>query len=478
MLYGLTRGDLRIKQILAALAALIAFALPAAAQTVTLTDSSDTTLRAGAYANTNYGSSTVLETRASDNADYHRRVLVKFDTHNTIPSGSSVQSATLTLTVKGGNAETRTLDAFRETSPYTDTEATWNVRRTSTAWSQPGGDLAEKIASSTVTNTTGSKVTFNVTAAVQAIVSGKYGTRYTRIMLIDRGASSRDSYKQYDSEQAGGGLGPVLTVVLGPASSPPTTPPPSTSGTTLRFFEYNTHHGVGTDGVYNIDRIASVVAKYNPDVVVLIEVEKYTGWGNEDQPERYKSLLQSKTGRTWYYVFAQEYGDWSANGKGNLLLSRFPFTKTDRHYLSTDRTVALGEFTVNGRNITAMATHLDPYDQGIRYTQATQLMSYASGWSENKMISGDMNAWPDQTSIGYIDGYYNDAWTKAEALGTASYYGSYSAGQTRSGRIDYIFYSKQASYLKVQKMQLIDSRDSNGVMPSDHRPIMATFTVQ
>jgi endonuclease/exonuclease/phosphatase family metal-dependent hydrolase len=473
----LPAGALRLKMTLAAAAAFVAFAIPAGAQTLTLTSASDTTLRGGSYANTNYGTKSLLEIRAgSSDLTYERRMLLKFDTDSTIPQGTSITSAKLTITVAGGDSMSRTVDAMRESSPYTDTEATWNQRRTSTSWSTAGGDVAEKTASATITNVVGSKVTFDVTSTVQAIVNGTYGSsRYTRLELIDHGADTSASYKQVYSEEAGGGLGPVLTVVLGAASSAPTTT--TTSGTRLKYFEYNTHHGVGTDGVYDLDRIASVVAKYYPDVVDLVEVEKYTSWGNEDQPAHYKQLLEQKTGYTWYYVFAQEYGQWTSPGKGNLLLSRFPFTRIDRHYLSYDRTVALGQFTVNGRNITAMATHLDPYDSTIRYTQAGELLSYASGWSENKMISGDMNAWPDQTSIARIDGSYYDAWVTASAIGTAYYYGSYTAGQTRSGRIDYVFYSKGASALKIVKMQLIDT-EVNGVMPSDHRPIMATFTVQ
>ncbi|MDQ3418903.1 MAG: hypothetical protein M3541_08990 [Acidobacteriota bacterium] len=41
-----------------------------------------------------------------------------------------------------------------------------------------------------------------------------------------------------------------------------------------------------------------------------------------------KSMLQSKTGRTWYAHFIQEYGQWSSNGKGHLILSTYPLDST------------------------------------------------------------------------------------------------------------------------------------------------------
>ena len=134
------------------------------------------------------------------------------------------------------------------------------------------------------------------------------------------------------------------------------------------------------------------------DVVSLNEVERYTGWGNEDQPARFRDLLQSATGQPWYYHFAQEYGNWDANGKGNLLLSRYPFVATGRETLSWSRTMGIATIVVNGRNINVMSTHLDPESRSRREEQARQVVSIASSWSHPRIITGDFNAWPDQSS--------------------------------------------------------------------------------
>ena len=103
-----------------------------------------------------------------------------------------------------------------------------------------------------------------------------------------------------------------------PSPAPPPPPVPPGSGVPLRFLQWNTHHGgYGTDGVYSPDRIATWAASANPDVISFIEIEKNDSWGEQDQPEVYKALLQQKTGKTWYYVFAQEFGAWDSSGKGN-----------------------------------------------------------------------------------------------------------------------------------------------------------------
>ncbi|MEN3340258.1 MAG: hypothetical protein V7647_3934 [Acidobacteriota bacterium] len=462
-------------------ASLLFVAATAGAQTITLSQSNATTLRGGTYASTNYSDEPVLETRASSDASYARRGLLKFDTQTTIPAGTAIASARLTITMAGGNSQSRQLSAYGVTTAYDELVATWNTRTSSSKWYKAGSDINKRYATATVTNTPGSKVSFDVTALVQAAVRGDFGTRYTRIALIDEGASSQDSYKTIHSDDATNtAYRPTLTVTLGTGTSIPVSTTTSTTTSTLRVLQYNTHHGgYGTDGRYDPNRLANWIVKMTPDVVLLNEIEKNTGWGNQNQPEVYKSLLESKTGRTWYYLFAQEFGDWSSSGKGNLILSRVPFKFTDRHELvhNGDRSVGEAAISWNGRTITFIVTHLDPDSRSLRLTQATEVTSWAASEPENKILTGDMNAWPDQTSIAQLNKYFSDSWAVAASKGTATAF-SGNSGETKSGRIDYIFYSKGSPYLAVKASRVYDTRDSNGVMPSDHRPVVTTFEVR
>jgi endonuclease/exonuclease/phosphatase family metal-dependent hydrolase len=88
-----------------------------------------------------------------------------------------------------------------------------------------------------------------------------------------------------------------------------------------------------------------------------------------------------------------------------------------------------------------------------------------------------MNAWPDQTSIAQYNKTYYDSWAVAAAKGTATAFAG-NNGETKSGRIDYIFYSKSSLNLVVKSSQVIDTRDANGVTPSDHRPVLTVFEVK
>ena len=72
---------------------------------------------------------------------------------------------------------------------------------------------------------------------------------------------------------------------------------------------------------------------------------------------------------------------------------------------------------------------------------------------------------------------YYDSWAEAQADGTAVAYAGNTAGNTRNSRIDYIYFS-HGSTLQLKSSQVFDVRDANGVMPSDHRPVMSIFTVR
>ena len=145
---------------------------------------------------------------------------------------------------------------------------------------------------------------------------------------------------------------------------------------------------------------------------------------------------------------------------------------------NADRSIAMAEITVNGRNITLILTHLDPYDQALRLAQATEVTAWSASQPENRIITGDMNAWPDQTSIAQFNKTYHDSWAVAAANGTATAFAG-NTGQTKNGRIDYIFYSKSSANLSVKSRHRSTTRaTSSGVMPSDHRPVLTTFIVR
>ena len=193
-----------------------------------------------------------------------------------------------------------TIGAYQITASWTETEVTW-IRRNGENWTTPGGDHGSKLDDAVVSNTAGHEGHVRRDAAGEG-----GGRRRSRLVTLhaDRADGSRRSDVRVVSriltpKDPNIAARPVLKVVYGGAAPPP--PPRRPSGsTTLRVLHWNTHHGgVGSDGVWDPQRLMKWVAKFNPDIVSLNEVERYTSWGkNTDEPATLLALMKQYTGKT------------------------------------------------------------------------------------------------------------------------------------------------------------------------------------
>ena len=456
---------------IAALGCASMFSGTAAAQT-TLTlnqapDVVDTTIRNGSYANTNHEGQTLL-TRASTDPEWERRTLLKFDTENTIPQGTPITSAYLTLTVKSGlgtAGQTRAVVAYRGTTGWLEQDATWLTRMDTTRWSSPGGDLGAVAGQAAVSNVPGSKAIFDVTGLVRQAVAGQLDTRYTRLELIDNEPSAKESYREYySSEDSTASRRPTLVVVYGSTTNPPTG-----TGTTLKVMQWNIHQGIAPDGSSNIDRVVSWIIQSNADLASLNEIIQLSG---NDQPGIICSKLRAQTGRNWTYKFQEITG--FTTGIGEAVLSRLPIDSTAEGVLSWGRSMALARVVVNGRAINMVSTHLDANSSSRRLTQVNELKAWLLTFSEQKIVAGDYNWYPGTAEINEMTETYYDSWAVAKSKGTATSSASNPDGNTRNTRIDYVFYSKAATALQVTASTVMDARAS-GI--SDHRAVVTTFKV-
>ena len=456
----------------------------ASAQTTVTLNQADTqawsvTLRGGTYANTN--NSKTLETRSASDMSYQRNALLKFDTQNGVPSGANVTSAILTITVKDGSGDaTRRIGVYQVTQSWEEPEATWNHRKSGVSWNTKGGDLGTQLAVQTVSNAAGTRVSFDVTSLVRQAVTGQLGSsRYTRLALIDLDSPTSDSWRSYYTpEDSTSSNRPTLKVTYG-GSSGTVTSTSTGSGKTLKVLHWNIQKGGHNEnGSSDVDTIVSWIAKMNPDVISINEIESFNSYYSGDGLAQYKSKLESKMGGTWYAWEAQDYGVWSDKGLRSAVFSRYPLNSNYRHAFSagTLRTVGGVSISFNGRNINFMSTHFDPYSSGARATQAKELTSYMSGFQEDRIVCGDFNE--QASNLSAITGSYHDAWATAKSAGIAYSAPDNPDGNTRNSRIDYIFYSRGEQHLTLKKVQVVDTRNSSGVMASDHRPVYAEFLVQ
>ncbi len=264
------------------------------------------------------------------------------------------------------------------------------------------------------------------------------------------------------------------------SSAPPPPPPPPApksndqgendnsqgGGTTLRVLQWNVHHGgIGTDGKYDPNRVASWVAKIDPDVISFNEVD------DQDRADALIKALKAKTGISW----KGNYDD-----RGNLVLTHL---KVQSDAICTvnpgvNRKASQITTVVNGRQINIWSAHLDESNGTNRLNETKVLQGCERNWPEARIAVGDFNMQQGSDEYQSMASGHNDVWLAAKALGTATNYSGNCDGCTRNSRIDYIFTSKGASALVLKSAQIVDTRDAKGVMPSDHKPMLATFTVK
>ncbi len=486
-----TRTQRVIHQLVVGLIATCGFAAGASAQTtVTLGTPGthvnvDVTVQGGAYDMVDFSDSAVLASKVSSE-NYTRRILMKFDTQNFIPANAVIRSAQLHLVLKKAeNSEKRPLAAYQVTTSFTDGQTTWAQRKTGLDWSRPGGDLGSKYSTTYVGNAVGSTYRFDLTSLVQRAVNGDFGSRYTRLALIDTGANTSGNYREFHSTRASNSaLRPRLVITYG-SSSTTTTPSPTTStttspspapstttGTTLRIMQWNIHKTKGSDGRCDPNRIANTIVAQKVDVASLNEVNYFSGdcaW-NFDMSQKLESLVEQKTGRPWYRKYAN-----GATDRGTVILSRYAPVATGSTSLSYGRTAAQMTIVVNGRNVNLFGTHVEYANSSWRPIQIAEAVRWMTTFSEPRIVMGDFNTWPGTSDYSLMAKPYQDAWAAAKSAGTASAFNG--TGATHgSSRFDYVFYSRVAA-LSLKSVTVPDTRVS-GVYPSDHHPVIAVFVVK
>ena len=464
-----------------------AIATSAAAQTtVTLSTpgthlTADMTIRGGAYELTDYSQDPALVSKISG-ADYTRRILLKFDTENYLPDNAVIQSAYLYLVLKAAeDGGDRPLTAYHVTKSFIENDTNWRYHRPGQAWTTEGGDLGVKFTTTYVGTSVGTAYKFDLTDMVRRTVKGEFGSRYTRLALVDTGSSGKTLREFHSSEASTSSQRPKLVVTYTTGTSSSTAPPPepapapTTTGSTLRVMQWNVQKTKGSDGVCNPDRVATVIVAQKPDVVSLNEVNFYSGscaW-TFDMGEKLRSLVQSKTGQTWYKKHVNVYG--GDKGYGNVLLSRFPLANSSSKLLSYDRGVAHMGIYINGRLVNFFSTHVEYYTASWRPIQIREAVNWMATFSEPRIMMGDFNTWPGTSDYNIIATPYQDAWVAAQKLGTATSYNGTGATHGAS-RFDSVFFSR-VSALTLQSVKVV-SPVVGSAKASDHDPVVAVFTVR
>lgn len=243
----------------------------------------------------------------------------------------------------------------------------------------------------------------------------------------------------------------LIAVVMGRAA---------VAETTLRVLSYNIHHGRGTDGVVDLERIAGVIRGCAADVVMLQEVDDRTDrTGGIDQTAELGRItgLHAEFGRQI---------DYQGGRYGQAILCRTPLEEPRVHVLpgAPDRETRIAfavRTVVAGRSLVLVGTHLHHRDPAARLEQARALEALDFG-GRPAILGGDLNAMPESEPLAALLASWRS--TTAEPQPT------FPAGQP-TRQIDFILY-RAGGVLEPGEVRVLDEP-----VASDHRPILVTFTV-
>jgi endonuclease/exonuclease/phosphatase family metal-dependent hydrolase len=168
----------------------------------------------------------------------------------------------------------------------------------------------------------------------------------------------------------------------------------------MRLISYNIHKGIGgRDRQYRLDRIIGVLREEEPDVVCLQEVDRNVRRSRFDHQPRLLSEGLGLEAMLDQLVFPRGEG-----GYGNLILSRWPFARTEQ------LSIRKGRRKPRGGQIAVVETGAGPLVLGHwhlglnekeRHWQAARFLShpiFSSGLPS--LVAGDSNDWRDTLERG------------------------------------------------------------------------------
>ncbi|MFI5711307.1 endonuclease/exonuclease/phosphatase family protein [Kribbella sp. NPDC051620] len=243
-------------------------------------------------------------------------------------------------------------------------------------------------------------------------------------------------------------------------------------GQPLKVLTYNIHHGAGTDGVLDLERIAKVIENSGADLVGLQEVDNHwserSNWVN--QPAWFAARLKM------HYAYAANldlpplHPGEPRRQYGTAVLSKNPIKDFENTLLplyptGEQRGLSVAAIKIRGVCLRLANTHLTSNNNAERLEQAKKVVELLDDSKLPTILVGDLNARPTSPEIATLTKVWRDTWAE---VGVGLGYTIEADNPT--ARIDYLLHTRQG--VEPLSAAVITT---NG---SDHLPVVATFTVK
>lgn len=232
----------------------------------------------------------------------------------------------------------------------------------------------------------------------------------------------------------------------------------------IKVMSYNIHYSLGADGEYDLERIAEVMKKEDPDIVGLQEI------GDSVMSAKLEELTGMEV------VFGPSLG--KMDGYGDAILSKHPFTwvgnysipsASSSRYQAMAVDVDLSDIYKKKTNIRFVNTHFDWLktlgSEAARLAAVDVIEEgFFSSCAMPAILTGDLNAIPESEPLNKLkaNGWINKSMGK-------TLYTIPSSNPTK--QIDYILFRPQNHW------EVIDVKVLDEPVASDHLPIVMTLIV-
>lgn len=251
-------------------------------------------------------------------------------------------------------------------------------------------------------------------------------------------------------------------------SDAPTVCVPQQTALPLSVLSFNIHSARARDNTVQLGRIGDEIAGWQPDVVLLQEVDQGRGrTGRVNMPE----LLGERLDMFW--TFAGNNRLSSTASSGVAILSRYPITDSANLALprpagTQQRGLLSARLDVEGVPVTVYGTHLESTSSTAREQQMRQILPVLRADRGAKILGGDLNAQPGSPVLLGARTVLADAWP---VVGTGD--GLTVPARRPRIRIDFLLHGSglgdRPAVLTPQQSQVLFSS------VSDHRAVRTLY---
>jgi endonuclease/exonuclease/phosphatase family metal-dependent hydrolase len=217
--------------------------------------------------------------------------------------------------------------------------------------------------------------------------------------------------------------GPTDGSSTGPTGEPTPEPLPTATGETcvpgnttgLTVVSFNIRSGHGAGGSVQLDLLASTLASWKPDIVLLQEVDK-----NQPRTGRVDQAAYLGQKLRFYSTFGANMANRWGGQYGTALLSRYPIVSVENTLLprlpgDEQRGLLHAVLDVGGTKLSAYVVHLQHTSVTARLSQISRIREIVAADPLPKLIGGDFNTTPGSAVMGIARSFASDTWTAVGA---------------------------------------------------------------